>query len=335
MLPPFVPHRLARSPHLQTFLAYYLPSRTPPHRATPREVLLSDNHRLVIHDDVPTNWRPGQRVALLVPGMGGTHASPFMVRIAHKLQQRGVRVFRMDHRGCGAGESLSSSMVHAGRSDDVRSVLETINEVCPASMVTVVGFSMGGNMVLKSLGEAESMLEGFVDSCIAIAPPIDMHRCVTTSNSRYSRWIANYLWKLTLRRDELRELAFQSGKRQPKNLLEFDARVTAPASGFGGVEEYYTESSAARVIPKVRIPTLIISARDDPVIHASIFEQLKLPPTAHLHLTDNGGHVGFLSTGREDPDIRWLDWRIIDWIESLEEARRKRQGDWQGERVAR
>lgn len=317
MLPPFVPHRLARSPHLQTFFAYYLPQRALRYRAVPREVLLTDGHRLVMHDDIPVDWQPGHRVALLVPGMGGTHASPFMVRIAHKMKRRGIRVFRMDHRGCGAGERLSTTMVHAGRSDDVRSVLEAINELCPDSKVNVVGFSMGGNMVLKSLGEAESMLEGLVEGCIAVAPPIDMHRCVTTSHSRYSRWIANHLWKNTLRREDLRKLALQSGNQQPRDLLEFDARVTAPASGFEDVEQYYELSSAAPVVPKVRIPTLIIASRDDPVINVSIFEQLreKLPTNTRLHVTDSGGHVGFLSTGREDPDIRWLDWRIIDWIE--------------------
>lgn len=320
-IPPFRAHPLFRGPHLQTFFAYYLPHRAPRYRAITRPVTLGDGHQLIIHVDTPPTWQRGGPLVLLVPGMGGTHRSPFMVRLAARLESRGFAVIRMDHRGCGSGETLSSTVAHAGRSDDVRAVLQHLHECWPDSPISAVGFSMGGNMLLKALGELSDWTAPFVECCVAVAPPIDMHQCVSTSHARYSRWIAKYLWQATLRNVAVRDVALASGRQQPRDLMEYDARVTAPLAGFRDVREYYDHSSAATVLRHISTPTLILAAADDPVINAEIFGGGDWPENVRVHVAEGGGHVGFLSAPNEDPDLRWLDWRIVDWLEHHKLAR--------------
>ncbi len=99
---------------------------------------------MILHDDCPDEWQPRDRVALMIHGLAGCHESGYMQRIAHKLSTRGVRVFRMDLRGCGAGQELASLPYHSGRSEDAVAALEEIAEIAPDSPVTLVGFSLGG-----------------------------------------------------------------------------------------------------------------------------------------------------------------------------------------------
>ena len=119
-LPPFRQHLLFRGGHAQTLAGAYLPGRRYRYRAEQREVTLPDGDRIVLHDDCPAGWQSGQRAALLIHGLAGSHQSGYMQRIAHKLQARGVRAFRMDLRGCGAGAGLARLPYHSGRSEDAR-----------------------------------------------------------------------------------------------------------------------------------------------------------------------------------------------------------------------
>ncbi|WP_165700565.1 YheT family hydrolase [Alienimonas californiensis] len=168
--PPFRPHRLLRGGHAQTLAAVYWTGTAPFLAPLPgarfrrHRVDLGDGDALALHDLTPPDWSLGDPVALLVHGLGGSADSPYMVRIAAKLAALGVRAVRMDHRTCGAGADFSRQPYHAGLSGDVRAAAWFLcgpGGLCPGSPLGLAGFSMGGNMVLKTLGEhAEAQRAG-------------------------------------------------------------------------------------------------------------------------------------------------------------------------------
>lgn len=316
-LPLFRPHPLVRGGHAQTLAAYYWPGKAD-YLATKHRVDLADGDRVILHDDCPVDWQDGDRAVLLMPGLAGCHQSGYLVRTAAKLNARGVRTFRMDQRGWGAGAGLAQNPFHAGRSEDVLDALEFVSRICPGSPIAVVGFSLSGNVALKALGEYAGRLPHQLDRAIALTPPVDLSACADwmerPANRFYNRFMTNCL--IQHLKDNNRSLPGQNGKAPelPKSLRLFDDLYTAPAGGFESVDEYYSKCSSNQFLPEIKIPTLIIAAADDPMIPAASFENLPVSPSVQLHLSKSGGHLGFIGRSGQDPDRRWLDWRIVDWI---------------------
>jgi len=319
-IPPFRPHPLLRGPHRQTIAATYMPVRLHPMGTKTHEVLLNDGDRIVVHDDCPVTWNAGDRAALLMHGLGGCHASPYMLRIAAKLKSRGVRAFRMDLRGCGAGFDKARGHYHAGKTEDLLALLQYLQDLCPATPLSLLGFSMSGNIVLKLLGEMEDGVPEQIDSAVAVAPPIDLLECAYHLRKGPNRFIDQTFMRrlhmaLQKRRRAVADLHDRRLRPLPARLFQFDDQYTAPLIGYSGAKEYYTRCSSAPLLTRVQVPTLLLTSADDPVIPVQMFERYRLSPAIRLHITSHGGHVGFISAGGQDPDRRWLDWRIIDWIE--------------------
>ncbi len=319
-LPPFKPHPLFPGGHAQTLAGAYLPGKRYEYTATRHLVHLDDGDRLVLHDDCPSNWQTGGRTALLVHGLAGCHLSPYMVRIAAKLNAIGVRVFRMDLRTCGAGQKLARKPYHAGRSDDARAAIEQIAHLCPGSMTSVVGFSLGGNIVLKLLGESPDSVPTNVDCGAAVNPAADLsasvHALVGPLRSLYDRHFARLLRQQLHAARLTPESLGVSLPYEPRRIIEFDDLYTAKVWGFGTAEDYYAASSSAPHIAKIQVPTLIIAARDDPMVPVETIERITLSPAVLRHIVDHGGHIGYVGRQNGDPDRRWMDWRIVDWIQN-------------------
>jgi hypothetical protein len=154
---------------------------------------------------------------------------------------------------------------------------------------------------------------------MAICPPVDLAACSRQIQKRTNRLYDRYFVALLLRQlDERRRLlpAAPTGRfaRRPRSLWEFDDSFTAVVCGFGTADNYYACASAAPLIPRIEIPTLILSARDDPMIPPDCLERIHLPPAVRLHMSDRGGHLGFVGRGGVDADRRWMDWRVVDWV---------------------
>jgi predicted alpha/beta-fold hydrolase len=310
---------LLRSGHAQTVFAAFSDRVAIPYNAVRHIVSTTDGDSLVLHDDLPPGWQPGGLTVLLVHGLGGCHGSPYMVRIAHKLHARGVRVFRLDMRGCGAGFRLAQRPGHGGRSEDVAAAVEFVAAICPDSPLVVAGFSLGGNIVLKMLGELGATGTRHLVRAMAVAPPIDMLACSQNIERRsmflYNRWfVRNLLRETELRREFNRELSQIDLSRLPRTLFEFDDRVTAPLSGFSGAREYYARSSSAPLLRQIGIPTLVLTAADDPIVPAKMFTAAERSPQVALHVTRRGGHVAYFGRSRTDPDHFWLDWRVVEFV---------------------
>jgi predicted alpha/beta-fold hydrolase len=240
---PFRAHPLVRGGHAQTILGCYLPHRVLLAGTRHHHIALPDGDTLVLHDDQPAEWLPGERVVLLIHGLGGCHGSPYMQRLAMKLYARGVRAFRLDLRGCGASYALARWPAHAGRSEDALAAIEFLATLCPDSPVTLMGFSLGGNITLKLLGECGAAPPGCLDSAVAVGPPIDLAFCAQNMDRGWN-WLYDRSFIKTLntlvkrRRRELPRFADDIDLTPPpRKLTEFDDRYTAPLSGFAGLAD--------------------------------------------------------------------------------------------------
>ncbi len=327
-IPRFTPHPMIPGGHMQTIAGAYLTGHSRSYRATQHQVDLGDGDRLVLHDDCPDAWKPSNRVALMLHGVSGCHGSPYLVRIGGKLNDIGLRTFRMDMRGCGAGARLAQHPGHAGRSEDARAAILKIHELCPEAPLTIIGFSMGGNISLKLAGEVGDQPLANLDSVVAVAPPIDLVVCGENIdiglNRMYSRNFSRRLVRfIHERRENMPRLADLSLRPIPRSVVEFDDRFTAPLSGFRDVWDYYTQSSAMPRMNDIKLPTLIVTAEDDPVIPAEMFRRAALSPSTKLVLTERGGHVAHIARSRgDDPDRWWMDWRVVHWVRMLDSSGR-------------
>lgn len=312
----FRPHPLFRNGHVQTIAAAYLPAPRSPYKARQHQVELPDGDRLVLHDDCPDTWQAGERVALLIHGLSGCHRSGYMVRLAERLEHAGVRTFRMDLRGCGAGVALARLPYHSGRSEDAAAALQHVARLCTASPAAIVGFSMGGNIALKLVGELGEEACGHLDRAVAICPPIDLAPAVEhlhrPRNRLYERHFIKRLVRAVRERERaMPDLPVAEFRRLPRSLWEFDDVFTAPICGFGDAANYYQQSGAIRVAHRTRLPTLVIAAQDDPLVPAAPLEWLRGKPAIDLRITRHGGHVGYIGW-REHRC--WLDEQIVQWV---------------------
>ena len=317
--PAFKSHPWVRGGHLQTILGCYFFHQSVPYTATRHLVTLADGDQIALHDDRPQKWQPGDPVALLVHGLGGSHKSGYMQRCAKKLNEHGVRAFRMDLRGCGDGIGLARQLCHAGRSQDVAAVLADINQRCVNSPAAVIGFSMGANMVLKMAGEWEDGAPENVVGVMAVAPPVDLDVCCsnveTTLRGVYGRsFVMGLQNHIAMRQRSTPNVTTPNLPSGVRRIREFDAHITAPLSGFTDAADYYSQASSGPYLEKIQIPALIVTAKDDPIVPVDSVQQSKLSRFVQLIVADGGGHLGYIAARSKDPDCRWLDWRVVDWV---------------------
>jgi hypothetical protein len=315
----FRPLPFLANAHVQTLVGNLFKGVMPRLPATERHVLLPDGDRLALFDSVPAGWRPGERMVLVVHGLGGSHRSAYAQRLAAWLLPHGVRVVRMDLRGAGRGAALARRSYNAACSEDVRAVLVEMGRWSPASPLVAVGFSLGGNIVLKLAGEAAARPVPGLERVAAVAPPIDLVGCAAKlalpQNRLYDQFFVRGLKALV--RSQQRFFPPLRGVRFPSHmtLRLFDELYTAPRGGFANALDYYRKAGALPLVPHIAVPTFILTARDDPFIPPEPFESLPVLPHLEVQVVPRGGHLGFVG-----PDgaggIRWAERRVAAWITS-------------------
>jgi predicted alpha/beta-fold hydrolase len=326
-VPPFKPHILLRGGHLQTLGAAFLRGdRRIKYQAKQHIVELDDGDSVVLHDDCPGDWQSGQPFVLLMHGLAGCHQSAYMVRLADKLSLRGFRVFRLDHRGCGAGagQKMAQRPYNAGCSSDVRQVLSFASGLCPGSKTAVAGFSLSANILIKMLGEdgANNDPRPQLVCAAALCPPLDLASSADVMSQGFNRFYERHFVKILSDQYYQRQRSFPDGpflqiEKLPDRLREFDHCYTARASGFASADEYYSTCSGSNFVSLIQLPTLIVNAANDPLIPLSTVDSIELPEGSLVAslITKGGGHLGFVARSSQDPDRWWMDWRVIDWFE--------------------
>lgn len=316
----FHPHPLVTNGHLQSVVGIHWPTGTRPYQAKPHAVTLDDGDQIVLHEDAPQVCDDDAPIVLLSHGLGGSHLSSYMCRMADKLVERGYRVFRKDMRGCGAGESTAKLPVHCGRWADLAASLHYIAELYPGATTQLVAFSMSGTLALNMLAEVGEMRVGTLERSLVVSPPIDLAHTEkhfrTFWGRKYDKFFVKLIWSQVLRRwKHFPELAPEDIPKQPKKLRHIDELVIAPSGGFRSAEEYYAKASPLPKMRSIKQPVTIIFSEDDPVVPIEPLLDSLHNPVLDTVITKHGGHLGYLAGRHDDPDFRWLDWRIIDWLE--------------------
>jgi predicted alpha/beta-fold hydrolase len=317
-VPAFEPPPWLRGAHAQTIAGRYLWNGDGRLASERHELALEDGDRLCVLESTLGRWSPGDPVAILVHGLASCASAPYVVRLSRRLLELGVGVVRMNLRNAGDGFGMARGIYHAGRSDDLRVVVAWSAGRAPGSPLGLIGFSLGGNLVLKLAAEAaESPVPG-LDCVIAANPPIDLAasaRTVGRPENRvydwnFARWLRREVARLHRAFPELGEPDLDG----VSSVYEFDDRYTAPRNGFSSADDYYERSSAAPLIPRIELPGLVIHSEDDPFVPADPFRRAWFPDPLRLELVRHGGHLGYVSRHRWLGDRRWLDARLAAWL---------------------
>ncbi len=196
-----------------------------------------------------------------------------------------------------------------------------LDDSIPGSPTTLIGFSLGGNITLKLLGESANDLPPQLDRVVAVCPPVDLLHCVQSLARGVNRFYDRHFVRLLLKQIETQRCLIPDAptldaRQRPRGVFEFDDAFTAPVCGFGTAANYYRLCSSAQFIPAIQVPTLILAAADDPLVPGAIFAALAVPPAVTLHMTRSGGHLGFIGRRNGDPDRRWMDWRVVEFAQA-------------------
>ena len=296
----------------------------PPHAATEIQIPLADGEALVVHEENGATLGEDVPTALLIHGLGGNHRSPYLQRIAQQLRREGIRVWRVDLRGSGAGLTLAWRPAHAGCSSDLAAIVRAAHERYPHSPLRIAGFSLGGNVLLKMLGEAadgaqtaEQLDLSWIERAIAIAPPVNLHDCANNMDRMSRRVYTRYYLKVLDKQVEMRRdiwPAWQAIAREPKvkTIRQFDARYTAPLGGFRDTNHYYDVASSDQWLQHVRTPTTILIDRHDPIVTAASIERVRIDPSyVKIEHTTHGGHLGYLGLDDQGRLMRWMDHYVV------------------------
>ena len=304
----------ARGGQAQTLFGHLLASPGEPLSRAPRlEVELPDGDRLSVH---ALDGTSGVRI-LLLHGLSGDVDSDYVRRSARRLAAHGHSIWAVNLRNAGSGRGLARHPYHSGRSEDLAAVLSASHARDPGLRTLVVGFSLSGNIALLTAASREPSCHGV----IAVNPPSDLAACAERLHQGFNR-IYELRFVARLRRDI--ELVTRLGAvraRAPVGLFDplrtLDDRFTAPASGFVDAADYYARCSSAPRLRAVHVPTVLLSAVDDPLIDSSVFERVQLSSHVMLHLEAHGGHMGYLTRSTNGGYERWLDGAIEHYTHEL------------------
>lgn len=258
-------------------------------------------------------------LVVLLHGLEGSSDSPYIKRLMKKLMANGFRAVCLNFRGCGKEKPNAplKKGYHAGQTEDLNEFLDSLfANLDKQFAISLVGFSLGGNVLLKWLGENPHHTR--IHASVAVSVPFDLSQAVNHLNTGFSRL---YQWKLlrALKRNVLKNFQNNGLDRKQMNkinsLFTFDDKITAPMHGFLNAEDYYTQSSSKPYLKKIKTPTLIIHAMDDPFFpREAIPHALELSPSIQFEVLPWGGHVGFIQGSVPFFPKFYLEERIVRYF---------------------
>jgi uncharacterized protein len=307
-LPPF----WARDGHTQTIISHLLPSPPLPADRERVEIALADGDRLVGY--LFKGTKP--IVVAGFHGLSGCSDSRYMRRTAAVCRRLGFWCLLVNHRGCGPGKGLAKGPYHSGRGEDVSEAFTFLKARLPGYRRIGVGFSLGGNalLLLLSGGRGTEVPE----AALAVNAPIRLERAAEQLRAGWNRIYDTHFVKLCRRSIEERRAAGLIGDeyRLPRklSLMEFDDYYTAPAGGFADRHDYYATCSTVGRLDRIQVPTVLLTAQDDPFVDYRDYAAAKLSAQVKLHLEKHGGHIGYLSRG---PNLHWIEQALEHYLTEL------------------
>ena len=331
---PFVSRRFLRNGHLQTIAGNFLPrtNHLPPPTPELVEVSPASDTQIATQVLCLCHWQPAEvrsqrPTAIIVHGLEGSAESQYVVGNANKLWRAGANIVRMNMRNCGGRNyemaRLTPTLYHSGLSGDVGAVMRFFLEREHLESIALIGYSMGGNLVLKLVGELGADAPRQLRSAVGVSPAIDLGRSADAlhlpQNRLYERRFLRNLLKRFRRKVRFFPRAYDPNRATGiGSLREFDDRITALYSGFASAEDYYFRAAAARVVDRIVVPTLIMHSLDDPFVLLAPDTLSKIAANPHITLlqTKYGGHCAFLAKPdpASDDDGRWAETTLLRFV---------------------
>ncbi|HEY6333513.1 MAG TPA: alpha/beta fold hydrolase [Blastocatellia bacterium] len=318
----FVPPSALRNGHVQTIAAALIPRqiRLLLGMAEPRVFEPEPGVKVLGSCSWHRN-RKDRPTVVVIHGMEGSADSPYMQSTAECAVSRGFNVVRLNIRNCGGTESMSPTLYHAGLTIDARSVIAELSEKDGLNEIYLVGFSLGGNIVLKLAGEYGAAPPKALRGVAAISPSIDLTAAIDAIEAR-SNLLYHLRFVRSLRTRLRRKASFFPDRYDVSRLAgiwsirEFDDAYTAPHCGFEDSGDYYRRASALPFISRITVPTLIIHAKDDPFIPYAPLErsEVKENPNVFLLAPECGGHVAFVSRRAAGVHRFWAEAKACEFV---------------------
>ena len=306
--------------HFQTIASHLLPRAVA--LPAPEERLIEVAPGIRVRCDC--HWQTDRRTALTViavHGLEGSSDSQYMRGIAQKALALGMNVARMNQRNCGGTEALAPTLYHSGLSGDVGAVAQTLVASEKLTRIALVGYSMGGNLVLKLAGEwGASHPE--LQAVAAVCPALDLAASADALHEPANRLYEMHFVRRLKQRLALKAQLFPAqfniaAANGASSVREFDNQVTAPFSGFRDADDYYARAAAANVVGHIAVPTLVVHAADDPFvrIQPTTLAKIAANPNVRYAETAHGGHCAFLAAPN-GYDGYWAERQIVDFLQS-------------------
>ncbi|MBK5187171.1 MAG: alpha/beta fold hydrolase [Gemmatimonadaceae bacterium] len=274
-----------------------------------------DLHRL----DAPA----GSPRLLILHGLEGTIRSHYAGGLLHEAQRRGWAADLLIFRSCGDEPNRALRFYHSGETSDLDSVARRLIRDDPSRLLLLAGVSLGGNVLLKWLGEQGDRTPEQVRGAAAVSVPFDLARGSRHLDRGFSRFYQAHFLR-SLRRKAIGKSAHFPGAIRPevvrraRSLYDFDDLVAAPVHGFRDADDYYSRSSSLHFLAKIRAPTLLLSARDDPFLPSAVLDDVRdiarRNPSLHLEFVERGGHVGFISGTVPWRPFYYAEWRVAEFL---------------------
>jgi predicted alpha/beta-fold hydrolase len=328
--PPFHPRPWLTNGHLQTIAGNFLPRPKALPAPDCEFVEISPAHGRQISTQIlcechwrPLNERSSAPTVIVLHGLEGSSRSQYVIGNATKLWRAGCNVVRMNMRNCGGTEKLTPTLYHSGMSGDVNAVMQHFVAKYSLTSVALIGYSMGGNLVLKLAGELGSSSPKYLKAVVGVSPAMDLGASADAlhepANRIYERRFLRALLKRFRRKAFLFPRAFDPSRSDAiSSLREYDDKITALYSGFRNADDYYFRAAAARVLDRIVVPTLLIHACDDPFVRIIPETRASIEGNPHITLleTAHGGHCAFLATPEpaNGNDGYWAEHQALRFI---------------------
>jgi uncharacterized protein len=324
----FEPHPLLRNSHIQTLAAEYF---RPKKGIEFRRVRLDTPDRDFVDLDFPEipnyRWEDlGDEAPILyfLHGLEGDARRGYAQDLYKSASKAGFRCVGLNYRSCSGAMNQTPRFYHMGATDDVGFVHQWLLEQYPHAAMVMVGVSLGGNMLLKYLGECGEALPEQVLASAAISPPFVATGHQPLSDELLGKIYGRYLLKklqgkVRLKAEMLRDTAAKpQAALMAKTLRDFDNAITAPLHGFQDAADYYAQSNSVNFVEGIRRPTLIIRAKDDPFFNADIpYEKIEANPYLYAAFPEHGGHVGFIEGTTPSNYQNWAQRQVLRFFETV------------------
>ena len=290
-------------------------------RKVPEVVFERERIELADGDFLDVDWsrKGGRHLVIVLHGLEGSADRPYVRGIINVMNKEGWDGVGLNFRGCSGSPNRLARGYHSGETGDIKFLVEKILKESDYETINLVGFSLGGNVTMKYLGEMNRYLPAPVKRAVGISVPVDLHDSCLEIQRLHNRIYLNSFLKNLKEKMRLKEEVFPSdidleAIARAKDFFEFDGLATAPLHGFSSATHYYKSSSSLTFLPEITIPVLLINALNDTFLSETSYpiDLAKKSKNIHLLTPKYGGHVGFVT--RHPENIYWTETKVRDFF---------------------